>query len=359
MHRQLTPASSSSRFLALDYLRGFFIFVIIVDHVYRWPSFLGLFTGQGMLWVTAAEGFVIISGLLVGYIRGYKNRGEPMMTVSKKLLKRALLLYFWFVLSTLFYVTASWYIPTVGSTPWIEISTFDWSQLFISTSTFSYSYTWVHFLYLYAIFLGLSPLAVYLLRKRLAWCLGLISVLGYFLGLHLGVHWLQWQALFFLPSIAGFYLPALQQYWLQQPAQKKKLTIGVLGAITLITLLLSVLTCLAFPNHPLSAWLQLTLFCKEPIGIGVIPMAFIWFIALVALFQYSLAFTKKYFNWLLLPFGTRSLTAYIVHGLAIIASAFIFAMTDSILLNTLVGALTVILTWTLIQLPFVQRIVPR
>lgn len=359
MHRQLTSASPTSRLLALDYLRGFFIFVIIVDHAYRWPSLLGFLTGQGMLWMTAAEGFVIISGLLIGYVRGYKNRSEPMVTVTKKLLKRGLLLYIWFVLSTFFYVAAGWYVPTTGSTPWIEISTFDWSQLFIATSTFSYSYTWVHFLYLYAIFLALSPVAIYLFRKRLAWCLGIISLLSYFLGLRLGVHWLQWQVLFFLPSIAGFYLPRLQKYWSELAAIRKKIALGLLASLTIATLIFSILTCLAFPNASLSLWLAQTIFCKDPVGLGIIPIAFVWFLALAALFQYGLGFIKKYFNWLLLPFGTRSLTAYIVHGLAIIASAFLFPMTDSIFLNTIIGALTVMLTWVLIQLPFVQRIVPR
>jgi hypothetical protein len=359
VQRQSASASSSSRFLALDYLRGFFILVIIIDHAYRWPSLLSLFTGQGALWVTAAEGFVIISGLLVGYVRGSKNRSEPLLSVAKKLWKRAAILYVWFVLSTLFYVAVSWYIPTSGSTPWVEISTFDWRQLIVSTSTFAYSYTWVHFLYLYAIFLAIAPIAVYLLRQRLAWCLAVLSIAGYATGLIFTIHWLQWQILFFLPSIAGFYLPQLQGIWNKLALRKKTWARWVLSITALVTLVFSVVTYFYVPNAPISQWLSTTIFCKEPIGIGVIPVAFVWFLALASLFQYMVSFLKKYLNWLLLPFGTQSLTAYIVHGLAIIPLALLFPMTDSIVLNTLIGALTVIITWGLVRLPIVQRIIPR
>src|SRR6478752_2733089 len=94
------PASSASRFLALDYLRGFFIIVIIVDHLWRWPSLFEFISGRGELWSSAAQGFIIISGLLIGYIRGYKNRDQPLWGITKKLLKRGLTLYVWMFITT-------------------------------------------------------------------------------------------------------------------------------------------------------------------------------------------------------------------------------------------------------------------
>ena len=75
-----------SRMLALDYLRGFFIVIIVIDHLWRWPNMFEYVSGRGELWASAAEGFVIISGLLVGYVRGYKNRNQPLLEVSKKLI---------------------------------------------------------------------------------------------------------------------------------------------------------------------------------------------------------------------------------------------------------------------------------
>jgi len=73
------------RIQELDLLRGYFIAVILIDHIQRWPSFYTYLTGQGRLWVSAAEGFFIISGLLIGYLRGYKARHHPLAVVTKKL----------------------------------------------------------------------------------------------------------------------------------------------------------------------------------------------------------------------------------------------------------------------------------
>lgn len=350
---------SSQRFDVLDYLRGFFIFVIIIDHAFRWPSLFSLVTGQGGLWVTAAEGFVIISGFLVGFIRGNKDSKKPLGSVTKKLLKRAALLYFWFVISTLIYVAASWYIPTLGSTPWIEIPPFNWQELFISTATFAYSYTWVHFLYLYAIFLLVSPVAILLLRRRLSWLLGLLSLTGYIVGLYFGIHWLQWQIMFFLPVIAGFHFPNLRSYWLSIKPERRKKSIIALGIVSFATLIASITAVFLIPENGVSIWLHATLFSKDPVGPGVVILSLIWFVALVALFQRSLPLLKKWLGWLLVPFGTRSLTAYIIHGAAILPLAFLFPMGDSILLNTLLGAATVMITWGMIKVPLIQHIIPR
>lgn len=351
--------NASSRLLALDYLRGFFIVVIIIDHAYRWPSPLIWLTGRGALWMTAAEGFVIISGLLIGYIRGYKNRELPLWEVAKKTLKRALLLYIWFIIATLFYVGASWYIPTQGSMPWVEISKFDWSLLFANTSTFAYSYVWVHFLYMYAIFLTLAPLAIWLLRKKQWLALVGASFAAYGLGILWDISWLQWQIFFFLPSIAGYHLPDLQRYWKSLTNAKRALALRLLAILTGVTVVGSVAVCLIAQAHPVSVWLDQHLFSKDPVGIGILPISALWFMALVALFEWKTPFIHKYFGWLLLPFGTRSLTAYIIHGVAILAMACVFRDSDSYLLNALVSTFAIMLTWALLKAPWVQRFIPR
>ena len=80
------------RILALDLLRGYLLCVITIDHLFRFPGLFDLFTGRGQLWVSAAEGFFLISGILVGKIYGskiaYNLRGE-----TKKLWGRAGKLY--------------------------------------------------------------------------------------------------------------------------------------------------------------------------------------------------------------------------------------------------------------------------
>ena len=163
------------RFHALDLLRGFFIVVIIIDHLSRWPSLFVVFTGQALMWVTAAEGFVIISGLLVGYIRGYKAKAQSLRGIAFKLWRRALTLYLWAILGTILYTAALWYIPLIGGAPGLPIEKGDWASVIFQSITLDYTLLWVYFLKLYAIFLALSPLALWLMRANKAWLAALAS----------------------------------------------------------------------------------------------------------------------------------------------------------------------------------------
>ena len=58
------------RDLALDMLRGYFLVIIMVDHLRYAVNPLYYLSGRQALWVTAAEGFVLVSGYLVGKLRG-------------------------------------------------------------------------------------------------------------------------------------------------------------------------------------------------------------------------------------------------------------------------------------------------
>ncbi len=63
-----TAVEKRKRILTLDILRGGFLVAIIVDHLNQGPSLWYLLTGGGAMWVSPAEGFFAISGILVGYI---------------------------------------------------------------------------------------------------------------------------------------------------------------------------------------------------------------------------------------------------------------------------------------------------
>lgn len=45
------------RIHTIDILRGFFMFMIIVDHLELFPNGFDFLTGRGLLWMSAAEGF--------------------------------------------------------------------------------------------------------------------------------------------------------------------------------------------------------------------------------------------------------------------------------------------------------------
>src|SRR5690348_4820211 len=83
------------RDLRIDFLRGAAGIAMLVDHVGGNQSWLYAITGGDRWYVSAAECFVLLSGVVTGIVYG------PIMVrygpgeVTRKLLKRAGLMYLW------------------------------------------------------------------------------------------------------------------------------------------------------------------------------------------------------------------------------------------------------------------------
>ena len=346
------------RFAVLDHLRGYFIVVIIIDHLSRWPSVFSLVTGKAQLWVTAAEGFVAISGLLVGYVRGYKNKDLPLWTVSKKLLSRALLLYVWAIIGTIGYVALLWSGTLAGGAPGIRIEQDDWPTLIAMTVTLQYTFVWVYFLALYALFLAAAPIAIWLLRINKAWLLGLTSTGLMVVGWQVDSTPLQWQFLFFIPAIVGYYLDPIMAWWKKKDVKARRRLAGAIVGVTGLTLALSILTIFYPTIAPTLLGLN-GIFVDGTMSLPRALLAFVWFTGFTFLFWWGHRFISRWLGWLLIPIGTRSLTAYILHGLALITISVFVAPTESLVINTLLGALSVILVWAALKIPYINKIIPR
>jgi hypothetical protein len=355
MHKSPTNSGAKQRILALDYLRGFFIIVIIVDHLWRWPNLFATISGRGELWASAAEGFVIISGLLVGYVRGYKNRKLPLLTVSRKLVSRGVMLYLWMIITSVALVSASWNLTFKGNMAYIPINPGDWNTLFTSILRTDYVHTLTHFLYLYAIFLVLSPLVIWLLRRSRPIVVALFSTLMWAWGYTHGIEWMQWQFLFFIPAIVGFYLDTLfEQYHMLSRTIRLVIRYGSIG-IFFVTAAIS--ASIILPTDP--GTYQDTLFGRDPVTPATILISFTWFLGLLSLFQLILPFLRKWLGWLLLTFGERSLTAYILHTIPLVICQLLFAQSDNIWFNSLLAACSIVATWALLKIPYINRVIPR
>ena len=55
-----------NRDIRLDFLRGLCLFIIIANHIGYYPAYTMFLTGGGYFLVSAAEGFIFISGLVLG-----------------------------------------------------------------------------------------------------------------------------------------------------------------------------------------------------------------------------------------------------------------------------------------------------
>jgi len=347
-----------SRLLTLDYLRGYFIVIIIIDHLSRWPSIFGLMSGHALLWVTAAEGFVIISGLLIGYIRGFKNKAQPLPTISKKLIKRAGLLYICSVISSLVYIAIIWYISLKGGAPTPPFIMNDWGDVILKTVTLQYTDDWVFFLTYYAIFLALSPIAVWLLRRGKAWLVVLISLAVLVLGWRLNNQTLQWQALFFIPSAVGYHLEGIHSWWFSLKKSRRLAATAAIWTLAASTITLSVICTFYAGNFQNFADSLNSLFAKDTISLYRLVMAFLWFTGFLLLFASLNKWIERWFGWLLGLIGSHSLTAYILHGLALCIISFFTFSDDNVLVNSLLGVIAVMIVWGLVKMPFVRAVVP-
>lgn len=333
--------------------------MIIIDHLSRWPSLFALITSKALLWVTAAEGFVAISGLLVGYIRGYKNRELPFKKVALTLIRRGVLLYIWSLIASIAYVAIIWYFNPEGGTPSTPMEEGAWGEFLPGLITMRYTFVWVHFLTLYAIFLVVSPVAIWLFRQNLAWVVGVLSLLALALGWTTHNEPLQWQFLFFIPSIVGFYLVPILNWWKALRRNQQLAVAGSSVGLTIVTIGLSILfTYHAEAFQGFADYVNAILFDKESVSLFREMVAFLWFSGFFFVFYKFRRAISRYLNWLLIPFGTHSLTAYILHGVGLLIISYLSANSENYFVNTLLGFAAVLITWGLIKIPLVRRIVP-
>jgi len=368
------PVSKLRRIDELDLLRGTFILTIIIDHLQRWPSPLMFATGQGRLWASAAEGFFIISGLLIGYIRGYRSREQPLKTVSQKLIKRAAMLYIWSVIVT---------IVVVGLTKWLPVQQMEliptypdgaaatgWWHFLAAVISQAYVSDWIYFLRLYWIMLLVAPLVVWLLRRRLAWLVAILSVAIYAVSLRYlePEAAFQWQVLFFVPAVFGYYLEPILD-WLRAHRVVWRAVATSLMLATAASFMTSfywvhgwtyefTLRFVDLPSYTATrAWLD-PWFYNTPLAPGRVLLGFLWFGGALAFIHFIRPWLTKYAGWLLFTFGKLSLSAYILQAIILsVVQAFV-PVSISPYYNFALAVVVVLTIWGLLKIPVVRKVLP-
>ncbi len=323
--------SSSSRLVTLDLMRGWFLIVILVNHLFYFPSGYDLISGRGMLLVSAAEGFFIISGLLIGIIRGGRVSHLPFTDIWKKLWKRGALLYAWSVGLSFFYIIIGWLLyGTTGLkwglvTPWTNIP-----DVIMQVLSLQYFYGWADFLRMYAVYIFAAPLAIWLLRKGRWYVVILLSALVWLLPDKPVVEadmLYTWQTLFFGALIVGYYWQNLTKFVTKMTIPLRDNIVRACLAITGITITLSIFSAFVASTLDGTTWetiARLTqsvpenvLFHKGNMPIPRLVLSLIWFISFFWLFWRYEKWLVSKIGWLLMPLGQNSLLVYIVQSLII------------------------------------------
>ncbi len=310
-----------SRDLRLDFLRGLCLLKMVFSHglptaLHQPLSRIGF--------VSAAEGFFFLSGTVLGLV--YRKRLPQMglAAASEKLLCRALFLWLAnFALVLLYsawdYSGRRWDFFHLGYTyDWIFWNDWHWYSLFSSDQPY-----FLQILPRYALFLALSPAALWLLARD-RWRLLLAITWGIYLleqvpdvelmipflehGREVGFRHSAWQVLFFTGIVIGFERDRLAPLWhrLTRPW-----VLILLVAIAASGVLYQYATALGWIEVP--PRLHAKLFARDVIGVARLPN-------LVAVFVVGFWLTTLLWRpliatlgWLLKPLGQNALLVFLLH----------------------------------------------
>lgn len=315
-------SNPSQRNQTLDLLRGYFLVVILIDHLARFPGLFDLVTGRGWLWASAAEGFFLISGMMVGVVRGKEARRGDAKGMTLKLWRRAAELYAWSVGLTIAFTVAGWHLWGHSGLKSGIMLPGSWVNLLTQSLSFHYIYGWADFLPYYAAFMLFAPLAVYAANRRQGWLVVAASA-GLWL-LRGSNFYLAWQPLFFGGILAGYYLESLES-WVaglkpRALGQIRRLWYGATWAtVVLSAVLVHLRPWLEASVRPAVAnlgwWLQFITdkadwFDKPSMAPGRLIIAALWFGALYGWIRSHERQVQEWLGWLLLPLGRNCLFIY-------------------------------------------------
>ena len=366
-------AAIDKRDLRLDLLRGLAVFAMIVDH-WGGPSWLYFITGGNSFFVSAAEGFIFISGLVVGMVYGEIALTQGLRTAQIKAWKRAFTLYKLTVVLTILFAAVSIF----GRFGWannLDLTSFPsflWNVVTLHETMFLTDIPMI-----YTFLMLTAPVALWFLVKGRTQLL-MLGSLGLWLASQvlpdIQIPWhvvnsgtfnlAAWQLLFFLAMTIGYHRDAIAIKLNQIP----RVPYFVLASLLLLFLVRTYLNNAAWlvrldPGLDAHAFLS-SFFQKTTLAPGRL-------IASIIVFQFAyLAVTllwkpmQKFFGWLLMPLGQNSLYSYTMHIAWIVVLAFTVPnlpldVRSTEFVNTLVQLSGVFAIWWMIQSKFLFKIVPR
>jgi len=353
---KVAAASPSNRILSLDIIRGMFLVVILIDHIELYPSLFAFFTGEGRLYVSAAEGFFFLSGIVVGLV--YRRRlVRGFSFIFKRLWRRAAELYLLSVAFTLFFT----WLAIVSRHTNIKYglpSEINWPHILYQSVILHYTFGWADFLSRFAILTFLAPFAIYLLARGQLRLLASASILLWFFR---GTNFIAaWQLIFCLALIIGFYWNEINDWAasVRQPLKSRlrqtvMISAGVTFAFSYLSMYLMSYLQNAAAHQPL--WLnnftwtwnnfdqKIWHYCdKFTLGPGRLAFFLLWFSALYMIVEkYQPAIRKYSRDWLLI-LGQNSLFVYIAHAFIVFIFKMFIPAQTSFLQNTFITALALL-----------------
>lgn len=360
--------SHEGRDLRIDLIRGYFVFAMIVDHV-RGASPLYLITGGNRFYTSAAEGFILTSGLVAGLVYRRLIKRDGLAPALVKVLNRAFTLFLLTVGLTLLFTVFSEF----AALPWAQGINFsnpvDWV---LNVFTLHRTYYLVDVMLLYTVLFVLSPLALLLLEQGKWYYVLLPSALLYIIyqfypqavmlpwqieGNYL-FNFSAWQVLFFGGLVMGFHQERIPTMGCRTTrvgiVLTGVLTVALIAAFYLIDTPTSLTPSEIATGSPIPQetrlWLQDNLFSKTDLRPGrLLASAMVFGFLFFAITHFWKPINKG-IGWLFLPLGQYALYGYTAHvavvGLvALVLAPFKLPYPGPQWLNLLIQVASVLLIW--------------
>lgn len=245
-----------------------------------------------------------------------------------------------------------------------------WEMLW-NTIILQYTYGWADYLRLYAIFIAFAPLALWLLRKGL-WYVVIAASIGVWM-LYPFSPWpagwlsaqLSWQLVFFVGFVVGFYWGNIQEWWKKLNKTFKKYLTGVVVVTGLASI---VAVALIVTGHGLpvigDSLLQAhrlieSNFEKHRLPVPRLALFSLWFLTFYWIFHRFEKQIKKWFGWILLPFGANSLYVYIMHAIVLYFFTLLTNRSEHWWLNLIMSLSVIAIVYLALKKKFLIKIIPR
>ena len=372
-----TADVASRRDLRVDLLRGFCIFAMVVDH-FGGDSWLYAVTGGNRFYVSAAEGFIFISGFIMGQAYRAKRDRSGLPAAMAEALKRARTLYLATVALTLIFSALFLYTDIqlwTGRDFGLGIDSPQ--EITVAALTLHYTYHGTDILAMYTLLMLAAPVFLLLLSIG-EWYMVLIPSWLLWLAYQVypeqaSIPWYirhgenfplaAWQVLFVTGHVLGFHRDAVTQ-WLQrfQRLRVVAVALGVAASLALISLAWGADNGF-FDLDPNTLNES---FFKVPLR----PWRIVAFLS-VAIMAYTTATylwvpLRRVVGWLMLPLGQHALYSYIVHFFLILLVynlaplvAAVPGEGPDVLLTSLLQIAVVMLLWTMVRRRFLFGIIPN
>ncbi len=379
------------RDLRLDAIRGIAVLVMLIDHLGGEHSWLYILSGHDRFFISAAEPFIFVSGLVMGLVYSRIVAAQGLRAAAQKALKRAATLYLLTVGVGLTFALLSLQLDLPWAPHWAAGGMGDY---FLSIITFHRAYYLTDVLLLYTLLVLAAVPLIALLARGYSWLVLAISwtlwIAWQIWPQHLDLPWQitdndifhfsAWQVLFFTALVIGYSRPSLSPQRFAgrfRPVRRlPRISRQVILSITVsLTATLVVATIAAY------LWIQQTpsttdnlaaarFFEKANLRLGRLIVFAPFILFAVTLLTILWTPIKRLFGWLLLPLGQHALAAFTFH-LFIIAllTKSLPAITSSLgatwdsnsaAFGTIVQLIGIALLWLAVQaLIRLQRAWPR